>query len=46
MKAHTKSGKIGLKKFKKEPRYPHHRSDGLTWRTNKGSQLQPREKQA
>jgi len=30
-----------LKKFKKEPKYPHHRSEGLTHRHNKGTVLQP-----
>lgn len=29
-----------LKKFKKEPKYAHHRSEGLTRRRNKGSALQ------
>lgn len=29
-----------LKRFRREPRYPHHRSDGLTWRRNRGSQYQ------
>jgi len=28
------------RKFKKEPRYPHHRSEGMTWRTNGASKLQ------
>ena len=30
----------GLKKFKKNPKYPHKRSEGLTRRRNKGSALQ------
>lgn len=29
-----------LKKFKKEPKYTHHRSEGLTRRRNKGTALQ------
>lgn len=37
-----KSGKPDIKKFRKEPRYTHHRSEGLTRRTNKGSALQPK----
>lgn len=31
-----------IKKFKLNPRYPHHRSEGLTWRRNSGSILQER----
>lgn len=30
-----------LKKFKLDPRYPHHRSEGMTRRRNRGSVLQP-----
>lgn len=42
MKAYNRKGeKPLLKKFKKVTKYPHHRSDGLTHRTNRGSQLQP-----
>ncbi len=37
-------GSIPIKKFKKEPKYPHHRSDGLTKRKNGGSYLQPTKK--
>lgn len=29
-----------LKKFKKDPKYTHHRSEGLTRRRNRGSKLQ------
>ena len=43
MKAYCRhSDKPLLKKFKKDPKYTHHRSEGLTRRTNRGSQLQPR----
>lgn len=31
-----------LKKFKLDPKYPHNRSEGLTWRTNKGTKYQER----
>jgi hypothetical protein len=34
------SQKRPLKKFKLNPKFPHHRSDGLTWRRNRGSKYQ------
>lgn len=34
--------KAKLKKFRKVTKYPHHRSEGLTHRRNKGSQFQGR----
>ncbi len=37
-------GKVPIKKFKMQTVYPHHRSDGLTKRTNGGSHLQPTRK--
>ena len=40
MQAYSRTGKQVLKRFKKEPKYTHHRSEGLTHRTNKGSALQ------
>lgn len=36
MKPHDDS----LRRFRKNTKYPHHRSDGLTWRRNKGSLYQ------
>jgi hypothetical protein len=43
MKAYNRNGdKPVLKKFKKATKYQHHRSEGMTHRTNRGSQLQPR----
>lgn len=36
----SKKDKPILKKFKLDPKYTHHRSEGLTRRKNKGSKLQ------
>jgi len=33
-----------LKKFKKEPKYPHNRSEGMTHRTNGGTRFQVEKK--
>ncbi len=33
-----------LKKFKKQTKYVHNRSEGLTWRNNSGTKYQPRGK--
>lgn len=35
------SEKRPIKKFKMDPKFPHHRSDGMTKRRNGGSYLQP-----
>lgn len=40
MTKHDKPQKRLLKKFKKEPRFMHHRSEGLTRRRNRGSLYQ------
>jgi hypothetical protein len=35
-----RAAKVKIKKFRKVTRFPHHRSEGVTWRKNSGSHLQ------
>lgn len=45
MKAYSRSNpRPALKRFKLEPKFPHHRSEGLTHRRNRGSMLQPNQR--
>jgi hypothetical protein len=41
-----KPAKAKWKRFKKEPKYTHHRSEGLPRRRNSGTRLQEPEKRA
>lgn len=34
-----------VKKFKKEPKYPHNRSEGMTHRTNSGTRFKVKQKE-